>query len=323
MGIKIKSIEYELPKKSEDLSDLVDEFAPWNIDEIFEKTGVEKRYIAEKNETALDLSIKACSKILKHHSRESIDGIIFCTQSPDYIIPANSFLLHQELNLRNDIFNFDFNHACSGYIYSLIFAEALLSKKITKKLLCINADTYSKYIAPNDRSTKSLFGDASAVSIIEYEESNCGIIDYSFHTDGSGYQSFWIPKGANRNPIKKGSIHRPEIEMKGMNVWSFINATVPKQINSLLKKNRLSQEDIDYYIFHQSSLLSIESLTKILNLDKKKVIVNLDKVGNTVSASIPIALKSAIESKSIKEGSKVILAGFGAGLSSAVVIIQF
>ena len=323
MGIKIRSIEYELPIKSEGLSDLADEFAPWSIDEIFEKTGVEKRHIAEKNETALDLTIKACSKILSYHLRESIDGIIFCTQSPDYIIPSNSFLLHKELKLRNDILNFDFNHACSGYIYSLIFAEALISKKITKKLLLVNADTYSKYIAPNDRSTKSLFGDASAVSIVEYEDSNCGIIDHSFHTDGTGYQSFWIPKGANRNPIDNGSIDRPEIEMKGMNVWSFINAIVPKQINNLLKKNRLLLSDIDYFIFHQSSLLTIESLVKILNLDKKKVIINLDEVGNTVSASIPIALKSAIESKSIKEGSKALLAGFGAGLSSAVVIIQF
>lgn len=324
MGIIIKSIEYKLPENSEDISDLAEEFTPWKIDEIYEKTGVKKRYIAKKDETALDLTLIACSKILKIHPRETIDGIIFCTQSPDYIIPANSFLLHKELNLRNDIFNFDFNHACSGYIYSLIFAEAFLSQKIAKKILLINADTYSKYIAPHDRSTRSLFGDASAVSVIQYENNNSGIIDYSFHTDGSDYKSFWIPNGGSRNPLKQdGKTVNPEIEMNGMNVWSFINAIVPKQIDNLLKKNGLSHKDIDHYIFHQSSLLSINSLIKIMNLDKNKVTINLNEVGNTVSASIPIALKSAIKSKNIKEGSKVVLAGFGAGLSAAVVIMQF
>lgn len=324
MGLKISEIEFAVPKDTSNLDSLENEFFPWKADEIFKKTGVNTRHVANKEETSLDLALKACNLIFKNQKKNNIDGIIFCTQSPDFIIPSNSFLLQTKLKLRNDIFNFDFNHACSGYIYSLIFADSFMSNNVCKKLLLINADTYSKYINNSDRSTKALFGDAAAATIVEYDQTSNGIIDYNFYTDGSGYKNFWIPKGASKNPItKKDHNPNPEIEMNGLNVWSFINTNVPKQINNILKKNNLSHRDIDHYIFHQSSLLSIESLIKIMDLDTNKVTINLEKLGNTVSASIPIALKEAIQLNKIKSGSQVILAGFGAGLSSAVILMQF
>ncbi|MDC3144453.1 ketoacyl-ACP synthase III [Pelagibacteraceae bacterium] len=324
MGIKITEIEFAVPDNKSDLNNLESEFYPWKTDEILKKTGVNTRHIADTKETALDLAAKASNLILRNQKKNSIDGIIFCTQSPDYIIPSNSFLLQDKLSLRNDIFNFDFNHACSGYIYSLIFADSFLSRNIVKKMLLINADTYSKYINKKDRSTKALFGDAAAATIVEYDKTSNGIIDYNFYADGSGYKNFWIPKGASKVPItKKDKNSNPEIEMNGLNVWSFINTIVPKQINNILKKNNLFHKDIDHYIFHQSSLLSIESLIKKMDLDNNKVTINLDKFGNTVSASIPIALKEAIQLNKIKSGAKVILSGFGAGLSSAVILMQF
>ena len=193
MGIKVTSIEYCTPKKIENLSNLKDDFHPWKKKEIFEKTGVKNRHIALPTETSLDLSIKASLKILKKHDRKSIDGVIFCTQTPDFIIPSNSFLIQSKLKLKKDIFNFDFNHACSGYIYSLVFADSLIKNGIGKKFLLINADTYSKYIKKEDRSTRALFGDAAAVCLIESTKKNVGIIDYNFYADGDGYKSFWIP----------------------------------------------------------------------------------------------------------------------------------
>lgn len=333
MNAKIKSIQYYLPQKTVTNVDLRNEFPHWDVDKIEKKSGVFTRHIAGKDETALDLSIKACEKLFAEYDKTKIDGIIYCTQSPDYIMPSNSFLLQRHFNLSESAFAFDFNHACTGYIYGLMMANSFIRSGIAQHLLLINSDTYSKYINQKDRSTRVLFGDGAAVSIIGISEEENGVLDMEIATYGDGYDKFIIPAGGARLPKstetgieamdQAGNIRsHNDIKMDGFAVWSFINSKVPGQIKNLLKRNELTLTDIDLFIFHQASLMTIESLMKILRLERDKVFINIREMGNTVSASIPIAVKDAMDSGRLRKGQKIILSGFGVGLSYGTVLIK-
>jgi 3-oxoacyl-[acyl-carrier-protein] synthase III len=334
MSTIIKSIESYFPEGNLTNEDLNHENPTWEMDKIFGKTGVQNRNIAGEHETAFDLSVKACEKLFEYQDVNSVDAIVYCTQSPDYIMPSNSFLLHKELSMHDNVLAFDFNHACTGYIYGLVMAHSFIKSGVCKCVLLVNSDTYSKYINKKDRSSRSLFGDAAAVSIIENSDSHRGIVDFELASSGEFYNKFYIPAGGHRLPksaessieVKddKGNTRsQNDIHMDGLAVWSFINSFVPKQINNILKKNNLDKSQIDLFIFHQASKMTLDSLVKKLRLDQDKVFINLTNIGNTVSASIPIALKDALDQGRIEDGSKVLLSGFGVGMSYGSVLIQF
>ena len=334
MSLIINSIEYYLPETILTNEELQNECPEWDLDKVAEKSGVYQRHIAGENETAYDLSIKACEKLFQTNDKNDIDGIIYCTQSPDYIMPSNSFLLHNYLNLKNRVFAFDFNHACTGYIYGLAMANAFVSVGMAKEILLVTADTYSKYIYPKDRSTRVLFGDGAAATIVKESNERRGIIDIALGSAGSVYNKFWIPAGGLRLPKSDSTSMEIEddggnkrtqndIEMDGMAVWSFINSVVPKQIDMLLKRNNLKKTNIDQYIFHQASLMTLESIMRLMKLSKEQVFINVYNVGNTVSASIPITLKDAIDQDKINTGSTLILSGFGVGLSYGTILMDY
>lgn len=335
MGLVIKKISYYLPKKVVTNESLKRQFPSWNMQKIEEKSGVFRRYIAKKNETAFDLACKAIDLLIEDSSFdiEEIQGIIFCTQSPDYIMPSNAFLVHEKYAFSKNVWAFDYNLACSGYIYGLTIARGLLETKMAKNILLINADTYSKYINKKDRSTSILFSDAAAVSILTLEEKK-GIIDIELASEGKDFKSFYIPAGGLRFP--KNSFTRKvtidssgnekslnDIQMNGFGVWDFITKNIPSQIIELLKRNKYSVDDIDLFIFHQASKLTLDSLIKKMKINPNKVFLNLDKIGNTVSASIPIALKDAENSKILKRGDLILISGFGVGLSWGTAIIKY
>jgi 3-oxoacyl-[acyl-carrier-protein] synthase III len=334
MSLIIKSIEYYLPETIITNEDLQKENPDWNMEKVAEKSGVYQRHIAGENETAFDLSAKACDKLFQTNNKSEIDGIIYCTQSPDYIMPSNSFLLHKYLCLKDEVIAFDFNHACTGYIYGLAMANAFIKAGMAKQILLVNADTYSKYINKKDRSTRILFGDGAAVTIVEESNEREGIIDIELGSFGSGYNKFWIPAGGLRLPKSdstsveiendRGNIRtQNDIEMDGFGVWSFINSVAPKQVDRLLKKNNFEITDVDQFIFHQASQMTLESIMRLLKLDKEKVFINIRNKGNTVSATIPIALKDAIDQDKINIGSTLILSGFGVGLSYGAIIMKY
>jgi 3-oxoacyl-[acyl-carrier-protein] synthase-3 len=333
MNAEIKFIEYYLPEKTVTNADLQNEFADWDVNKIEQKTGVLERHIASKEETAFDLSVKACEKLFAHYDKEKIDGIIYCTQSPDYIMPSNSFLLQRHFKLSEKTFAFDFNHACTGYIYGLMMADSFIQSGIAKNILLVNADTYSKYINPKDRSTRVLFGDGAAVSIIEASGNGTGVKDVMLATHGEGYDKFMIPAGGMRMPKtnetaietadETGNIRSDDdIKMHGFAVWSFINSKVPQQIKEILDRNNLEIKDIDLFIFHQASLMTLESLVKKMQLPAEKVFININKIGNTVSASIPIAVKDAIGAGKMHKDQKIVLCGFGVGLSYGTILLN-
>ncbi len=332
MGLLIENIEYYLPQKIVTNDKLKAENPEWDMEKIFPKTGVLQRHIAETNETAFDLSVKACDKLFAKTDKNTIDTIIYCTQSPDYIMPSNAFLLHKHYNMNESAFSFDFNHACTGYIYGLLMADSFLKSGLASKILLVNADTYSKYINKKDRSTRVLFGDGAAASILS-NISEGGIIDKSIITVGKGYRNFWIPAGGARSPKNNntsknkkndlGNIRNMEnIYMDGMGVWSFINSTIPNQIFSLLEKNSISINQIDMFVFHQASKMTLDSLTRKMKIPSSKVVTNLMNIGNVVSASIPIALKEGFKRKELNTNQTIIIAGFGVGLSSGVILME-
>lgn len=333
MNGTIKHIEYHLPARIVTNTDLRNEFPDWDVDKIEKKSGVEQRHIASAEETAFDLSIKACEKLFEQFDRENIDGIIYCTQSPDYIMPSNAFLLQRHFKLSERAFAFDFNHACTGYIYGLMMADSFIRSGVAKNILLVNADTYSKFINLKDRSTRVLFGDGAAASVIGVSENGTGIKDVILATHGDGYDKFMIPAGGMRLPKSvdtaietadhAGNIRSADdIRMDGLAVWSFINSKVPQQVNELLGRNGLALADIDLFIFHQASLMTIESLVKKMQLPGEKVFMNISKIGNTVSASIPIAIKDAMDCGKMRPGQKIILCGFGVGLSYGTLLLN-
>ena len=334
MSLTIKSLEYYLPRKIETNQYLQEQHPHWNVDKVAQKSGVLQRHIASENETAYDLSLKACEKIFEKVDKSKVDGIIYCTQSPDYIMPSNSFLLHRDLGLKHSVFAYDFNHACTGYIYGLAMAQGFIKSGLADVILLVNTDTYSKYINKKDRSTRVLFGDAAAVTVVENSTNGKGIIDLQFGSCGDQFDKFWIPAGGLRLPKSEetnvefedhlGNIHsQNDISMDGLAVWSFINSVVPKHINDLLIRNNMNKNDVDQFIFHQASLMTLDSIKKALNLSEEKVFINISNVGNTVSASIPIALKDAIDQEKIRKGSIIVLSGFGVGLSYGTILMEY
>lgn len=337
MGIQIKEIEYFLPEKKLTNEDLQKANPLWDVEKVASKTGVFSRHIAKKNETALDLAVKAVEKLFNNTNivKEDIDGIIFCTQSTDYIMPSNSFLLHKKFEFDNNTWTLDYNSACSGYIYGLCMARGFIETGMAKNIMLITSDTYSKYINKKDRSTINLFGDGAAVTILSHTDSKTsGIIDAKLASSGKEYKSFYIPTGGSRFPkdenTKKeitdssGNIRSSEdIHMNGFAVWKFISRIVPIQILDILKQNNLKIEDVDFLGFHQASKLTLESLGKALKIPNEKIYTNIENIGNTVSSSIPIALKDAINEGKLQRGDLTILSGFGVGLSWGTLLMKF
>lgn len=331
----IRHIAYHLPETIVTNADLEAEYPEWDMKSVGDKSGVGRRHIAASNETALDLAEKACEKLFTKHPdlTDSFDGLLFCTQSPDFIMPSNAFLLQKRLGLKQSLAAFDFNLACSGYVYGLVIANGLLKTNMCKRILFVTADTYSKYINPGDRSTRVLFGDGAAVTVLEQPDEEGYIIDALLASSGYEFDSFYIPAGGcrtvdaiqtNAEPDRSGNLRTPhDIHMNGFAVWKFISRTVPAQINTLLERNNLTKNEIDFFVFHQASKLTLDSLQKQLQIPSDKMVIDLEDTGNLVSSSIPVVLKKSLDAGRIKKGDRVLMSGFGVGLSWGTLLLQF
>lgn len=324
----IESIAYAFPSRRLTNAELKEVYPDWDFARLEKRTGVCSRFIADESETALDFALRACEQLAQQDRLRpnEIDGLIFCTQSPDYIMPPNSCLLHGRLKLHSKVLAFDVTLACSGYIYGLQLADSLIRSGAAKRVLLATADTYSRYIHPADRATRCLFGDGGAVSVIAESRDACGIRDVRCGTAGSHYEKFIIPAGGTRAPRcesssreradKSGNIRTDEhIFMDGLGVLSFFNTTVPASVKETLQQNGLTIGDVDLFVFHQASQVVLDTLRSSLGIPLDKMVYDLADVGNLVSASIPVALSRALERGQAKPGHLALLCGFGVGLS--------
>ena len=318
-------IEYYLPEQVVKNSFFRQNFPEWKIDQTEKRTGVFERRIARHDETAYDLALIATKNLLNNHPSliDRIDAIIFCTQSPDYVMPSNAFLLQRDLGLKNNILAFDYNLACSGYIYGLLMASSFIKAGVTKNVLLVTADTYSKYLEENDRSTRMLFGDGASASWIGNADECDGTAligsfeDFQCASDGKGWDKFIIKSSGNRQPFssKAESGYNDKIYMDGLKVLNLVNDRVIKQIFELLHKNDLEAEQIDQFFLHQASRLALESIGKKLKVADSKIFSNIETIGNTVSSSIPILIKDYFSQTTLPKGSRLLLCGFGVGFS--------
>jgi 3-oxoacyl-[acyl-carrier-protein] synthase-3 len=320
----IKAIEYYLPQTIIANEDLARDFPEWTIDKIADKVGIKKRHIASEHETAADLAEMAAQKLFSQGiNKEAIDYILFCTQSPDYYLPASACILQDRLGLSNDIGALDFNQGCSGFIYGLSLAKGLLVAGIAKNVLLLTGETYTKRLHPKDKGNRSIFGDAATATLIA-SEGFAEIGDFCMGTDGSGAENLIVKTGGSRSPDKANMAKFDEnnnpvspdyIYMDGSEIFSFTLRAVPALVEKTLKKNTLDKEAVDLYIFHQANKYMLDFLRKKIKIDEDKFYIYLSEVGNTVSSTIPIAMYEAMKDGVLHNGMKALLAGFGVGYS--------
>ena len=332
MSVKILNIEYYLPKTIITNDDLEKQFPDWSSEKIEKKVGIKERHIVKEDETALDLALIAGEKILKNYDKDKINFLLFCTQSPEYYLPSGACILQDKLKLKTNIGALDYNLGCSGFIYGLAMAKCLINSNISKNVLLITSETYSKHIHPKDKGNKTIFGDAAAAVIIEKSEKE-QIGEFVLGTDGGGYRNLIVPNGGLRNRYdinaqeiddNSGSIRTDNnLYMNGPEIFNFTIKAVPKVVSETLEKNNTTLDDLNYIIFHQANKYMNDYLRKKINIPKEKFYLNLLHTGNTVSATIPIAIKDCLNNNIIKKGNKVLLVGFGVGYSwgGTIVII--
>ena len=312
--IYINFLDYCLPKKIENNLSILKKNNKSKKDslEMIKKIGIQSRNIADENITSNILAERVGKKIFSKFNKNDIDFLIYCTNSPDYILPPNSCLLQNKLKLKKNVGSFDVNLSCSGFVYSLGLAKSLIFSDQAKNILLITSDTYSRFIKKKEYKNRKIFGDGSSAAIISKKKTGLAykINKFEYGTDGSGGQNAIFKNfGTHYLHNKK----KETFDMHGPEILSFALREVPRSINIYLKNNKIKIEKIDTFIFHQANEFIIKSLQNKLNIPTSKIVIMMKKIGNTVSSSIPIALKQ-IEKK-IKKGEKILLIGFGGGLS--------
>lgn len=296
------------------------------------KTGILRRHVAAKGETAADLAVKAAEKFFRHGvDRASVDFVLLCTQSPDYILPTTACLIQDRLGLPRSCGALDFNLGCSGYIYGLSLAKGLVETGQAKRVLLLTSETYSKYLHPQDGSVATLFGDAATATLIDAldaDNDQYGMYGFSFGTDGSGGNDLVVPVGGSRNPYdstvveevvdKYGNFRtNRNLYMNGSAISEFALDVVPSIVENVLKKTFLHRKDVNYFVFHQANKFILDYLQQKCDLHDYPFWNNVSEYANTVSNSVPIALSDILASHSDISLQKFMLVGFGVGLSWA------
>lgn len=323
----IRAIEYYFPNQKE-YND--------SNDRMVKKIGIYSKNVAGENEFASDLGFHAAEKLFLNSgvSRDKIDFLIYCTQSPDYYLPTTACILQERLQLPTTCGAYDINLGCSGYIYGLSIAKGLIETEQAKNVLFITADTYSKYVHPKDRNVQLLFGDAATATLISgsADHQQSGIGPFSFGTDGRGAEHLIVPAGGLKEPLSSASNEevidavgnvrtRKNVFMNGSEVFNFAVNKVPKAIDELLTKMNYTLNDFNYFVFHQANKYMLETLRRKMEIPEEKFSIRFDDCGNTVSSTIPIALIRDFEDGIVKNGDLVLLAGFGVGFSWGVCAI--
>lgn len=331
MGASIVKTSYYLPEQLLSNDDLSNLFENFDAEKTASKIGIQTRHISAKGETALNMAECAANEVLNNSLRNEVDFVLFCTQSPEYILPTSACILQDRLGLKKNIGAFDFNLGCSGYVYGLSIAKGLIAGNIAKCVLLVVAETYSKHLHPMDKANRAIFGDGAAASVIKYCDSD-QIGEFILGTDGSGFDKLIIRNGGMNKSYTdncvdyeygSGNITNDNcLYMDGPEIFNFTIENVPSVVEQTLIKNNKTIEDIDMFIYHQANKFMLNHLRKMSNIPKEKFYIGLENSGNTVSATIPIALTDCLNKGLIKSGSNVLLIGFGVGLSLGATIVS-
>jgi 3-oxoacyl-[acyl-carrier-protein] synthase-3 len=316
-------IAVHLPQRVETNADLKAAFPSWDVDLIYEKTGIAARHIAADGECASDLAVAASQRLFHDYDVDprSIDFVLLCTQTPDYPLPTTACLLQNRLGLRTNVGALDFNLGCSGFVYGLSLADGLLRSGAAKRVLLLTAETYTKYIHPADRSLRTIFGDAAAATLIEAADEP-SVSAFQFGTDGTGADTLLVTKGGARPAeaaIKPRHRQRWEsaLYMDGPSLINFTVSAIPQLVANTLAAAHLTDRDVDLYLFHQATRKMLDQLRERLGVNPERFPIELENCGNTVSSTLPILIDMLRRDGRLRRGMHSMLVGFGVGWSWA------
>lgn len=330
-----------LPAQTLSNEELAALYPDWPAEKILDKTGIRRRHIAAEGETASDLAFGAAQALFARGAvrADEIDFVILCTQAPDYVLPNTACVLQHRLGIPRSAGALDVNLGCSGFVYGLSLAKGLIESGAATRVLLLTADTYSKYIHPQDKSVRTLFGDGAAATLVAAHRSDDGddaaaeaIGPFVFGTDGSGARNLIVEAGGFRRPADADSARESadasgnvrsagHLYMNGAEVFAFTLREVPQAVERLLDRAGLERDEVDLYVLHQANRFMLDALRRKLGLDPARMPVCMEDVGNTVSSTIPLALIALREAGAIAHGARLMLVGFGVGYSWAATLI--
>ncbi|HVA29094.1 MAG TPA: beta-ketoacyl-ACP synthase III [Candidatus Baltobacteraceae bacterium] len=320
-GVKIVGVGHHVPERVVDNHELetwFDTSDEW----ITSRTGMKRRHWASEDEATSDLAFMAARNALAHAKLEAndVDAFIVCTVYPDYLFPATAALVASRLGAK-DKAAFDIEIACSGFIYGLTVASALVRSGVYRRVLLIGAETLSKLVNKEDRGTAILFGDGAGCVILEASQEDSYLAS-ELGSDGSRPDLLLVEAGGSRSPISEAKIAQKKhrIHMEGREVFKFAVTKMIAATDRALAKAHLTKADVDLLIPHQANKRIIDSAMKYLEMPPEKCVVNIHEYGNTSAASIPIALSEAVQSGRVHAGNTIVFVGFGGGLSWGAVV---
>jgi 3-oxoacyl-[acyl-carrier-protein] synthase III len=319
------ALEYHLPAKVRTNDELAAAFPEWTAAKIGEVTGIEQRHIAAEGELSSDLAVAAAQKLFASGAATAaeIDYVLFCTQTPDFPLPTSACLIQHRLGISTTAGALDFNLGCSGYVYGLSLAKGLIETGQARRVLLLTGETYSKLLDPADRTVQLIFGDAGTATLVgAIDTADESIGPFALGTDGSGGANLVCHRGGLRGAVAE-ALGREALWMNGPEIFNFTLKIVPDAIARTLAKAGLREADVDLFVFHQANRYMLEHLRKKLGLPEEKFVIALAHCGNTVSGSIPIALREAQRTGRLRVGARVLLVGFGVGYSWAATLLRW
>ncbi len=307
---------------NDDLSRMVDTSDEW----IRARTGIVERHIVDQKEATSDMAIHAAQEALHMANLDpsDLDLIIVCTATPDHVMPSTACLVQTALGADRAA-AFDLNAACSGFLYGLSVGTEMIRGGAYENVLVIGAETLSRWIDWTDRNTCVLFGDGAGAFLLQARDEPGGLLSFALGADGSGADLLIVPGGGSRNPPTWGSTTNGMcyLKMRGREVFRFATRTMGRVAKEAIEAAGLTSNDIELFIPHQANLRIIKAAARFLDLPMERVFVNVDRYGNTSSASVPIAVCEAVEAGRVRPGDHLVLVAFGAGLTWGAVVLQW
>lgn len=294
---------------------------------IMERVGIRERHIADKGVAASDLAVEAVKKLQAKHpfDLQSVDLIVVGTVTPDMMYPSTACLVQHKLGIENT-WGFDVSAGCSGFLYSLNIGTKFIESGQYKKVLVIGSDVNSSMTDFTDRAVCIIFGDGAGAVLLEpTEEGEDGIIDHVAQVEGMGGQFLYMPGGGSLNPASHETVDKKMhyIHQDGKNVFKYAVRKMAEMTERVLEKNHLTGKDVDCFIAHQANRRIITATAERLGMPLEKVIINIDRYGNTTAGTIPLAMQTALEDGKVQKGDLVMLAAVGAGFTSGATLVRW
>lgn len=333
MKVYIKGIAYHLPEKVLTNEKIVEEFPEWTVDKIDKKIGIKQRHITVEGETASDLAIGAAEKLFaeKDYDRSQIDYLIFVSQSPDYHLPTTACTIQTRLGLSQRITAIDVNLGCNGFIAGLSLAKAVIVAGQAKNVLLLTGETYSKYMHERDKSNRTIFGDGAAATLVS-TDGFAEVGEFIIGTDGTGADNLIVKTGGARHPQPAGDLKFDDfgnpyssdnLFMDGPAILNYSLDSIPQLVADVLEKNNVTMDDIDLHVYHQANTFLANLERRKLRIPVERYYCNIENVGNTVSSTIPIALRMAMDDGTLKSGMKVLSVAQGLGYTWGGMVLFF